>query len=93
MSAHPDAPHPSGEDRFAVYTLRRIPYEEGRGNRRGDRPRQVRLAETSRDGLGITITTLVAEGEFRGPRDEQTPLGIFDRQERSWIVNPWAGGR
>lgn len=78
MNAHPDAPHPSGLDRFAVYTLRA-----------GER---VRLAETSRDGIGLTITTLVSEGEFRGLRDEQTPLGIFDRQERAWVINPWARG-
>jgi hypothetical protein len=74
-----DLPRPDDLDRYALYTIRN-----------GER---VRLAETSRDGIGVALTTLVGEGEFRGPLDEQTPLGILDRRDREWVVNPWAASR
>lgn len=46
------------------------------------------LADTGQDGIGIALVTLRGEGEF----DEHDRIGIRDRQERRWIVNPWARG-
>lgn len=72
-----DLPHPSGLDRFAIYRVeRRSLFSQ--------RPRHARLAETSLDGVGLTLTTLHGEGEFDGWR-----IGILDRQTRHWIVNPF----
>lgn len=70
----PDAPHESGNDRYSIYVLRA-------GERR-------RLADTSRDGIGITLVTLAEEGEIT----QLDSLGILDRETRKWIANPWAKG-
>ncbi len=46
------------------------------------------LATTdSMEAIGTAIRTLGEEGEFDGKR-----LGILDRFEHRWIVNPWAQG-
>lgn len=43
------------------------------------------LADTSENGLGVCLTTLHREGELLG-----YAVGILDRQERAWIINPWS---
>jgi hypothetical protein len=74
-----DLPRPDDLDRYALYTIRD-----------GER---VRLAETSQDGIGLTLVTLLSEGEFLDPFGKRTPLGILDRRDRAWVVNPWATSR
>jgi hypothetical protein len=69
-----DAAHPSGQDRYAVYVVRG-------GERR-------RLAETSLEGIGVTLRTLRDEGEFD---EDAASVGIFDRQARSWLLDPFKG--
>lgn len=69
-----DEPRHDDLDRYALYTVR----DHGR----------TRLAETSLDGIGLALVTLLAEGEF-GPDGERTPFGLFDRRDRYWVVNPW----
>lgn len=67
-----DTPHESGEDRFAIYVAR-----DGR---------QRRLAETSQDGIGLTLITLRDEDQFT----DLDSIGVYDRALRRWVVNPWA---
>ena len=69
-----DEPHPNGEDRYAVYAI------TARG--------RWRLAETSLDGIGITLRTLHDEGQTTG---DGVRVGIFDRTTREWLVSPWKG--
>lgn len=64
------------EDRIAVY----------RADSQQQASRRV-LAETSLSGLGICLLTLQEEGEF----PPGTRVGVFDRKNRAWLVNPWAG--
>lgn len=45
-----------------------------------------RIAETSLDGIGSCLVTLLGEDQING----STAVGIFDRVTREWIVNPWA---
>lgn len=79
LNEHGDAPRADGEDRLAVYII-------------GTDGERRRLAETSVDGLGITLLTLHGEGEFHhGERGLK--VGVFDRESRLWIVSPWAGSR
>jgi len=79
LNEHGDEPRPDGEDRLAVYIIGTY------GERR-------RIAETSVEGLGITLLTLHAEGEFhKGERALR--VGVFDRETRLWVVSPWAGSR
>lgn len=78
-----DAPHPSGDDRFAIYSVSRSDVHHGSP----DEGRR-RIAETSLDGIGLCISTLREDGEIDG----DTRIGIFDREARTWIVNPWAKG-
>ena len=73
---HPDAPHPSGNDRYAIYaTAERLRAKH-------------RIAETSRDGIGTCLATLRDEGQIT----DDTRVGILDRETRIWLVNPWARG-
>jgi hypothetical protein len=69
------------ESRYAIYSLRRdapaYPPEE-----------RSRLAETSLDGIGVTIRTLREDGDV----SDDTRVGVFDRLTRDWLVNPWAKG-
>lgn len=81
-----DAPHPNGDDRYAIYAVRL-------GMRR-------RIAETSRDGIGLALVSLRSldpDGlpDPGGSEDftDRDAIGIFDRQTRKWIVNPWANAR
>jgi hypothetical protein len=46
------------------------------------------LARTSLDGIGLCLKTLADESQIT--RDD--PIGILDRLDRRWIVNPWARG-
>ena len=71
-----DAPHPSGDDRYAIYSVTVTP-----------RARK-RVAETSLEGIGPTIAQLREEGQLT----IASRVGIFDRETRVWLVNPWAGG-
>lgn len=80
-----DAPHPSGDDRYAIYTVdprwtraKDVDHADGR----------KRLAETSLDGIGLTLRTLREDGDLT----DDTRVGIFDRETRGWLVNPWARG-
>lgn len=73
-----DDPRPDGLDRLAVYALSRT------GFRR-------RIAETSLEGLGLTLLTLEEEGEFHaGLNEVALRVGIFDRLTRRWLISPWA---
>lgn len=79
LNDHGDAPRPDGEDRLAVYII-------------GTDGERRRLAETSIEGLGITLLTLHGEGEFHhGERGLK--VGVFDRETRLWVISPWAGSR
>ena len=50
--------------------------------------RQHRIAECSFTSLGLCLSTLYAEEQINpGQR-----VGIFDRLERHWLVNPHARG-
>lgn len=65
-----DQPHPSGEDRFAIYGV----------NIDGKRKR---IAETSEDGIGLCLRTLREEGEITndtrvGVLDRQTRQWIVN---------------
>lgn len=73
-------PRPDGADRYRIY--------------RRNRNTADRLADTSLSGIGMTLQVL------RYPEDGEEPLltdddiiGIRDRVERRWIVNPYAVGR
>ena len=70
----PDDPHPSGNDRYRIYGI------TARG--------RWQLADTTLDGIGITLRTLYEEGQTTG---DGVRVGIFDRTERIWLVNPWKG--
>lgn len=76
---HGDAPRLDGEDRLAVYVI-------------GPSGGRIRLAETSIEGLGVTLLTLHGEGEFHD-QERALRVGVFDRETRLWIVQPWAGSR
>lgn len=78
-----DAPHESGDDRYAIYAVAvrlaaSLPRDE----------RQRRICETSRDGIGLALVTLREEEQITN----DSRVGIFDRLDRVWIVNPWAKG-
>lgn len=73
LEEHEDAPE-SDDDRYAVYAVK------GTAHRR--------MAETSLEGIGLTLKTLRAEVEY----DQHDSIGILDRLERTWLVNPWARG-
>lgn len=70
----PDAPHPSGNDRYCIYAI--------------TRRNRWRLAETSLEGIGITLRTLHEEGQTTG---DGVRVGVFDRTDRIWLVDPWKG--
>lgn len=76
-----DAPHPSGNDRYRIYAVS-LSVQLGTERRR-------RLAETSLDGIGLTLRTLREDGDLT----DDTRIGILDRETREWLVNPWAVGR
>lgn len=76
-----DAPHEDGSDRYAIYVIWRQ-----RTGRNGLKRR--RLAETSETGLGACLRTLYDEDEIT---EEGQRVGIFDRETRRWLINPWAG--
>jgi hypothetical protein len=46
------------------------------------------LASTSLTGIGLTLKTLHEEEQIT----QDDPIGILDRLDRVWIVNPWARG-
>lgn len=70
-----DTPHPSGDDRYAIYSVC-----EPRMRRR--------IAETSLAHIGSTITTLREEGQL----STASRVGVLDRLDRTWLINPWATG-
>jgi hypothetical protein len=75
-----DIPRTDGSDRLAVYVV-------APGNQARDEiVSRRRIAETSVDGLGLTLITLFEEHEFDGVR-----VGVFDRSRREWIISPWSG--
>ena len=72
------------ESRYAIYVVSPHPiYAASR-----DEPNRRRIAETSLDGIGLTLFTLRAEKEI----GDDSRVGIFDRFSRVWLVNPWAKG-
>jgi hypothetical protein len=71
-----------GEDsRYAIYAVSTAKARIGGPPRR-------RIAETSLDGIGLCLSTLRAENEIT----DDSRVGIFDRLDRIWVVNPWARG-
>jgi hypothetical protein len=78
-----DEPRRDGTDRYAVYEIVRhssgaplgaITYERNR------------IAETSGECVISTIECLYDEGQIaRGAR-----VGVFDRERRTWVLNPFA---
>jgi hypothetical protein len=82
-----DAPHPSGDDRYAIYSV--APSSVGPSRvLTPDHDRRRRIAETSLGGIGLTLQTLRDEGDLTN----DSRVGILDRETRSWLVNPWARG-
>ena len=75
-----DLPRPDDADRYAIYRVR--------GKRRD------RLVETNLQGIGVAIHALrFPENPDELPLlKEDDRLGIFDRRERRWTLNPWAVG-
>lgn len=55
-------------------------------DREGERHR---IAFTDLRGIGLTLSVLRNEGQITN--DDR--VGILDRFERLWVVNPWAKGR
>lgn len=51
-------------------------------------PDRKRIAETSLEGIGLCLQTLREEDEIT----DDSRVGIFDRLDRRWLVNPWARG-
>ncbi len=51
--------------------------------------KKIQLADTSLQGIGLCIKTLHDEGQL----SKDDPVGIRDRVEHTWLVNPWARGR
>jgi hypothetical protein len=47
-----------------------------------------RLAETSLNGIGLCLRTLRDEGQITN----DSRVGILDRLDHLWLVNPWAKG-
>ena len=50
---------------------------------------QRQLADTSLQGIGTCLVTLRADGEI----SNDDKVGIRDRIEHKWIVNPYGVGR
>lgn len=75
MDEHPDTPHPSGRDKYAVYI---VGYRSGKLLRR-------RLCETSREGIGLALETMIEEDEI----ERGDSIGIFNRETRTWLINPY----
>lgn len=47
-----------------------------------------RIAETSETGIGMTLRVLRSEEQIT----DDSRVGIFDRETRRWLINPWAKG-
>lgn len=80
MPSGHDVPHPSGNDRYALYALA------------GGRLR--RLCETSRDGVGLALLSMLGldpDGEPEGLAELERgdKFGLLDRRHRKWLVNPF----
>lgn len=65
------------DDRYAIYR---------RGPDRTSVYRLKRLCETSREGIGLALETMIDDGEL--PHGHR--FGVFDRRTRRWLVNPFA---
>ena len=76
-----DAPREDDSDRYAIYVVRTR-------TKPGEREHH-RLATGSLNDVGPSIVWLRASGELH--QDDR--VGIFDRRERKWVLNPWAPGR
>jgi hypothetical protein len=51
-----------------------------------------RIAETSREGIGLALVTL--EEDRRKLEDPGNPvIGVLDQQERRWLSGVWQRGR
>lgn len=79
-----EAPLHDGSDRYRIYILVRKPDPRDQQHRT-----QRWLADTSLDGIGGCLSTLRAEEQITN--DDK--VGIRDRIERTWLVNPYAVGR
>lgn len=66
-------------DRYAIYISWPIVNSGGEVNRK-------RLCETSLDGIGLALKTMIDEGEINQERDR---VGILDRVTRLWLINPF----
>lgn len=78
------------ESRFAIYTVK-PDYRALRQLAEGTYDAALyrrRIAETSRDGIGGCLATLREEGDLT----DDSRVGILDRLDRVWLVNPWARG-
>lgn len=51
--------------------------------------RRDRIAYTSRDGIGCALVTLRDEEQL----DVNDAVGVYDRRERRWVVNPYGRPR
>ena len=71
MPPRDDTPHPSGDDRYAIYVVTNNVHH--------------RLAETSLEGIGLTVETLREDGDI----EPGTRVGVFDREKREWLISPW----
>jgi hypothetical protein len=81
-----DRPRGDGSDRYAIYSV--VPQWD-RTDEVGEHVAgRKRLAETSLQGIGSCLVTLRNEGQLTN----DSRVGILDRLDRTWIVNPWAVG-
>lgn len=80
-SSHRTEDYDGEESRYAIYSV------DVSNTPRSHLDRK-RIAETSLDGIGLCLSTLRAEGDLSA----DSRVGIFDRLDRTWLVNPWARG-
>jgi hypothetical protein len=76
------------EQRYAVYAIRVSRVPRGNTLEHGEQNRRELFATPDPGGIGVGLITLREEGDIT----DDTRIGILDRVERKWIVNPWAKG-
>lgn len=84
LGSEPIEDYEGEESRYAIYSVR-LPYVYEAAFSTSTRRR---VCETSLDGIGGALRLMREEGEI----GHDSRIGIFDRRDREWLVNPWAKG-
>lgn len=79
-----DTPRRDGADRYALYIVSHKNLQ------------RRRLCTTSRDGIGLALLTMLGLSPDGEPAadcpaeiERGDSVGLFDREKRSWLVNPY----